>query len=391
MKRALGILILCLSFASVSSIQAQIPELPCYYRPTTLTKPWIGYEIPCIEEVVNLPEAGELAFTSLAVSPDNRLFAARPLSGQIMLLTDSDDDGLPETVEVYAEGLDRPNSLAYYDDALYAAGRNHVYRITGSQIEILADSLSSEAGEWTGGIAVGILNENPEPRIYVAIGAPCDTCHYDSMERGVILSYALDGSDRQIVATGLRQPSDLAIHNGELWAVDSAPHGASNAPLADELNRVIAGADFGFPNCVGMDTTLIESGCEGKTPPVIAFPTGSQPLGLAFYDSEAIENLTDNLLLAMGGTFNQLDLVGYQLAAVSDIETESPTVRTLVPVAASVDPALASLTPNTLNWRGVGFYPARPFDVVVNDWGWVYISLGGGRILALRPQSEIVY
>lgn len=391
MKRALGIVILCFSIWPLFATQAQTPELPCYYRPTSLDKPWIGQDIPCIEEVINLPEAGELAFTSLAVSPDNRLFAARPRSGQVMLLTDGDDDGLPETVETYAEGLDRPNSLAFYEGSLYVAGRNHLYRISESQVETLVDSLPGNAGDWVGGIAVGIVGDSAEPRIYVAIGAPCDDCVYDSSERAVILSYALDGSDRQLVATGLRQPSDLAIHNGELWVVDSAPQGLTGDAMADELNRVTAGADFGFPTCVGMGTALVENGCDGKVSPAVVFSTGSQPLGLVFYDSDVLESMTGDVLLAMGGTFNQLDLGGYQLAAVSGIETGSPSVRTLIPDSSSNDPAIASLTPSTLNWRGVGFYPARPYDVVVNDWGWVYISLGGGRILSLRPQSENVY
>ncbi len=391
MKRALSIVILISLCTPVYIALAQLPELPCYYRPTSLDKPWVNAEIPCIEEVVNLPEAGELAFTSLAVSPENDLFAARPLSGQIMRLSDTDGDGLPETVNIYAGNLDRPNSLSYYDGALYAAGRNSLYRITGTAIETLVDAFLSEPLAWSGGVAVGVVGLDDDPRIYVALGSPCDNCNYDTREYGVILSYALDGSDRQRVASGLRQPSDLAIHNRELWVIDSAPPGLVDEPFADELNRVTGGADFGFPTCVGQDHPLIENGCEGKTPPVVAFPTGSQPLGIDFYNLDIIASFQDNILVTMGGTSNQLDLVGYQLAAVRGVDTEQPETRTLIPASGSADPAFAALSPNILNWRGVGFYPARPFDVVINDFGWVYLSLGGGRILALRPQSEVVY
>jgi hypothetical protein len=44
-------------------------------------------------------------------------------------------------------------------------------------------------------------------------------------------------------------------------------------------------------------------------------------------------------------------------------------------------------TVEQMNYRGSGLWPHRPLDVTVNAWGWIYISVGGGRILAIRPQS----
>ena len=38
-----------------------------------------------------------------------------------------------------------------------------------------------------------------------------------------------------------------------------------------------------------------------------------------------------------------------------------------------------------MSYRGSGFFPQRPLDVAVTEQGWVYISIGGGRILVLRP------
>ena len=61
--------------------QPQQPDVPCYWRPTSLDKPWIGPDIPCLEEVVPAGLDGELAFTSLAAAPDGTLYAARPLAG----------------------------------------------------------------------------------------------------------------------------------------------------------------------------------------------------------------------------------------------------------------------------------------------------------------------
>ena len=45
----------------------------------------------------------------------------------------------------------------------------------------------------------------------------------------------------------------------------------------------------------------------------------------------------------------------------------------------------SDFTLEQMNYRGSGFFPQRPLDVAVTEQGWVYISVGGGRILALRP------
>ena len=92
----------------------------------------------------------------------------------------------------------------------------------------------------------------------MATGAPCDFCVPDDPARGAVLSYALDGSDRQIVATGLRQPADLAFQGADLWVTDSARAGLFDTPDLDELDRVGRHAvrpNFGFPYCVGRTNT----------------------------------------------------------------------------------------------------------------------------------------
>ena len=304
------------------------------------------------------------------------MYAARPLTGEVVALTDSDGDHLPDTQSVVAEGLTLPNGLAYHDGALYISGGSHIYRLHGSQLETLVDDLPSGGGFWTGGIAVA-------DRIYVATGAPCDFCVPDDPARGAILSFALDGSDRQVVATGLRAPADLAFLDGVLYVVDSARDGLFDTPDLDEVNRVTRGANFGFPYCVGRDNTPDLPGfdCAGATPPVVALPTASTPLGIAGYRGDAIPSLNGKLLLVLYGSFNRLDLRGYYVAS-ADPTTGSLTA--LMPARPDDTPG-TDFTVQQMSYRGSGFFPQRPLDVAVTEAGWVYISIGGGRILALRP------
>ncbi|MBL8146131.1 MAG: PQQ-dependent sugar dehydrogenase [Anaerolineae bacterium] len=361
--------------------QPQQPDVPCFWRPSSLDKPWIGPDIPCLEEVTPAGPDGELAYTALAVGPDGTLYAARPLAGEIWAISDSDSDGLPDTPQRLVGGLTLPNALDWYEGSLYVAGGPHVYRIdAGGFATVLVDDLPSGSGYWTGGVVLGAFDAS-EARIYVGTGAACDTCETGDTGRGAVWSFALDGSDGRIEATGLRQPADLAILDGELWVADSAPASFFSQPNLDEINRLTHGADFGFPRCLGPDT----GNCAGVTPPLFQLPTGSTPLGLAVYTSDVIPALTGSLLVALAGSTGQVELRGYTFAQA---DPETGAVNVVMPQTYD-QPGFE--TTDELNYRTVGFYPARPYGIVVSPLGWVYISLSNGRILVIRPQSEVAY
>ena len=296
-----------------------------------------------------------------------------------MALFDVDGDSLPDESRVEVDGLTQPNALAWHDDALYIAGGAHVYRWQAGELETLVDDLPTGAGFWTGGLAVD------GERLYVATGANCDFCEPDA-GRGVIYSFALDGGDRQLVAEGLHQPAALAFHDGALWAVDSARAGLFDTPDLDELNRVMPGAHFGWPYCVGASNTPDLPGafdCVAATAPAFTFPTGSNPLALAAYTHDLFPSLQNHLLVVMGGTSNRVDLRGFGLVAVGFDEAGQPTGYDLVIPAETYN--VQGFTLKEMNYRTSGFWPRHPFGVAVSPQGWVYVSVGGGQILALRP------
>lgn len=361
-----------LMFLMVTRGAAQLPA--CSDRPTYISQPWINPELACLEEVINDPTVGTLGFSALAVAPDETLYATRPLTGEVVALNDTDGDLLPDTPQVVASGLTQPTGLTYHDGALYIVGGAHIYRLTGSELETLVDDVPTGGGFWGSGIAVS-------DRIYISTGAPCDACVTDDPRRGAVLSYALDGSDAQVVATGLRFPADLAFLGDQLYTVDSARDDLFATPNLDELNRVTPDADFGFPNCAANQPDL--GTCAATELPVLTFPTASTPIGIAAYASDTLPLLTDSLLVALYGAYNQLELRGYAIAAVRFVD-DSPQYEIIMPQQAANDTS-ERFTLDQMNYRGSGFFPQRPLDIAVSDRGWVYISISGGRIIALRP------
>ncbi|MBI5671254.1 MAG: PQQ-dependent sugar dehydrogenase [Chloroflexi bacterium] len=380
MFRVVILLLTLLGLTRITQAQA-LP--PCVERPTFVDPPQVNGQRWCLEEVVHDDSAGELGFTALAAAPDGTLYAARPLVGQVLALRDTNGDGLPESPRVVADGLTFPNGLAYHRGALYISGGPHLYRLRDGELETLVDDIPAGTGFWTGGLTVG-----GDSRLYVAVGAPCDLCQPDDPARGAILSYDLDGGDRRIVATGLRQPGDVAFLNGVLWTTDTAPDALADILNLDELNRVTPGAFFGWPYCAGENQPTAISAvfdCSTATAPALTFPTHSTPTGLAAYTSGTFADIQDTLLVVLGGSYNRAALAGFALAVVHFDGAGNPVAdEVIVPEQADKNNPPGQ-TLEILQYRGSGLWPHELFDVTANSEGWIFFSVGGGRIFVLRP------
>jgi len=196
---------------------------PLRNRPDGAQRTLDRHRLACLEEVINDPGAGQLAFTALAPAPDGTLYAARPLTGEVVALTDSDGDHLPDTPSVVAEGLTLPNGLAYHDGALYISGGSHIYRLHGSQLETLVDDLPSGGGFWTGGIAVA-------DRIYVARRA-CDFLRSRRPGRGAIPELRA----RRQRSPGVRRDRHLALPRSAFLGTRALSRGQRRDASSDRL------------------------------------------------------------------------------------------------------------------------------------------------------------
>ena len=358
---------------------------PCSQRAHFLDPPWVEGTQYCLELVIEDESPAELVYTALATAPDGTLFATRPIDGQVVAITDTDNDRLPDHSDVVADGLMLPNGLAWHDSTLYITGGPNIYRLREGQIEILVNDLPIAPGGWAGDITVG-----PDERLYFSVGGVCDHCI--PQQPASILSVTLEGDDRRIEASGLRQAAGLAFHDDRLWATDSARYGLYDVPQLDELNQVESGVHFGWPYCVGANNVpddLAEADdfdCATATRPSMTFDTGSTPLRLAAYNGDILPTLTDTLLVVLNGSRNRVDLRGYALAVISFDETGIPSESEILIPNESESNAKVGFSVAEMNYRTSGFWPHRPLAVTVAPEGWVYVSESGGRIMAIRPR-----
>lgn len=353
--------------------QSSLP--PCGDRPTVISEPWTNGLLWCLEQVIRYDSAGELAFTALATAPNGTLFATRPLSGEVLAITDTNTDGLPDSAQVVVRNLTLPNGLLFYEDALYITGGSNLYRLRDGQMSTLRDDIPAGSGFWTGSLAVG-----PDERLYFATGANCDQCSQVEQGRGTIFSTSLDGTDLQPFASGFRNPADLTFFENQLWVIDSSlmPLADAASP-SDELNLVLRDSHHGFPSCL--------QDCPTASSPFYAFPHASQPLGITAYQSDTFSSLTDTLLVTLGGDYNSVTLAGYMLIALTPQADGQFAQNVLIPDLSLLDTQRSIFTTQELSYRRSGFWPHRPLDVAVSPEGWIYVSISGGRIIALRPHA----
>lgn len=382
-----------------SSPPAQSPRLegegpPCRY---VYDIPYHNIRTTCIEFVydgIARPEAAP-EIMGLAFGADGVLYMARTARGEVWAMRDEDGDQFMDDPFRVAGDLDLPVALAVYDGSLYVSSVGGLLRLDDEDGDglferrtALVDDLSAPTGYWPGSVAVG-----PDGRLYVTLGADCVTCEPGSIPQpGRLMSYALDGTDARVEATGLNYPADFAWHpeTGDLWIVDRALPAAEigQAGPPDELNRWAAGADYGFPACVGdrqPDPRFggDEAACRATEPPRLTFPHQSSPSGVAFYPFDAFPFWKGALITVLNGSWNRIEPAGYALVAVGF--TDGQPDGTLSQIAPA-GPRGETISIPEYSLADKGFYPFHPVDVVVSDEGWLYLSLQEGRILRLRPR-----
>ena len=223
-------------------------------------------------------------------------------------------DGRLGEPEVLAAGLRQPASVAIFtaDDGqyLYVGEISQVSRFpydpsgpVGDQ-EIIIPNLP------TGGHRTRTVAFGPDEMLYLAVGSSCNICLEEEPIRATVSRANPDGSDLEIIATGLRNPVGLDFQPGTdlLWATVNERDNQGNEIPPDLVTIVDEGANYGWPQCLPPDATPQEPGadCSGVSPPTVAIQAHSAPLGLAFLDGDEVPaELSGDLIVAQHGSWNR--------------------------------------------------------------------------------------
>ena len=200
----------------------------------------------------NLPRARFLLFT-----PSGDLLVSRPYSGDIVLLRrDKDGDGSPDARATLIDGLERPLGMDISGDWLYIAESNRVSRIrfdsgTGTvdgELQPIVEDLTDNGNHWSKTIRIG-----QDKKLYLAQGSTCNICEEEDPRRATLMRFELDGSQPEIIATGLRNSVgfDWAPWNGALYATENGRDLLGDDLPPCELNQIEKGHFYGWPYFYG--------------------------------------------------------------------------------------------------------------------------------------------
>jgi glucose/arabinose dehydrogenase len=305
----------------------------------------------------------------LVVAPNGDLYAA--LSGKpgdntggVLAFRDKDGDGKPDERATFGPG--GGNDVKLHNGYIYFALNDRVvrYRLDGKVLspagkeETVVSGLPRDGGHAAKSLAFG-----PGEVMYVNIGSKTNSCQktdrlpaspgvdpcVELERRAGIWRFSAERPDQRLsdgkrFATGLRNAMALATQPGT-GALFAAVHGRdqlsdnwgfsnevnANNP-AEELVRVEAGDDFGWPYCYysnqykqkvlspeyGGDGQKLGR-CNSAKDPVLAFPGHWAPMAVAFYQGNAFgPSYKDGLFVAFHGSWNRAPLPqeGYRVVFV---------------------------------------------------------------------------
>lgn len=337
---------------------------------------WTSFVPPLFTDVdlssITLPKGFSIALyarakgvRSLALGDRGTVFAGTR-DGSVYALVDADRDNRAERVAVIAEDLNSPNGVAFRDGDLYVAEIHRLIAFRGiegrlddpPEPEAVYEKFPTDPHHGWKYIAF-----DPKGRLYVPVGAPCNSCRVKSPYAS-ILRFTPDFGEIEVYATGIRNTVGFDFHpeTGELWFTNNGRDWMGDDLPPDSLNRAPEkGLDFGFPVChSGVADPEFGGGadCGDFAPPALRLPAHVASLGMAFYTGTMFpESYRNQVFIAEHGSWNRSVPVGYRVTMARFSETGELGYETFAS-----------------GWLKDGDAWGRPVDVLVMPDGALLIS-----------------
>ncbi|AKJ32194.1 PQQ-dependent sugar dehydrogenase [Caldimonas brevitalea] len=267
----------------------------------------------------------------LQVAPNGDVYASRREQGDVLLLRDTDGNGVADERKTVAQNIKWLNGLYLHGRQLYLA----------SDRKVLVADVQPDGGLGTPRVLIKDLPDagqhpnrtlaiGPDGLLYITVGSTCNNCRETNAESATLLVAAPDGSARDVYARGLRNTIGFAWHpvTGALYGFDHGSDGRGDDQPPEELNRIDKHKHYGWPYCYGdrqvdrlqanepPHTTKAEF-CLRTEPPVLTYTAHAAPLGLLFYTgSQFPAEYRHSAFVAMRGSWNRAAPSGYKVVRV---------------------------------------------------------------------------
>lgn len=304
MKKIL-LLICCLLAACQSTVETQTVPTPTQLIPTQTNIPEPTVEntptaLPTIPASVIELDGAEIqpgfSLIKFADVPRPTAFAFDELGrlfitsqdGNLYVLTDENHDGRADTSSIFASGYTFALGITIHEPTgdIYISHQGVISVLRDDNGDNMADGERIFVGDLPFGLHQNDnLEFGPDGLLYIGVGSTCDACEDTNPEAASILRFNISTGEREIFATGMRNPFDIAFHpdSGALFATDNGRDKLGMDAPAEELNHIVQGGDYGYPECWDDGN---QPGCENSIPAVAFFEAHSSADGVDFYNGQ---------------------------------------------------------------------------------------------------------
>ncbi len=361
-----------------------------------LPEPFATPSVANHAQVVSRPTEGQLELPSgfsievfadnlqgprnMVQAPNGDLFVAESSIGSVVVLRDTDDDGLPDMRSTFIDGLSGVFGMDFHENYLYLGATDRIVRVpyqpgnsnpSGSPEQLV--SLPS-GGHNTRNL---IFNRDGS-KMYVAVGSRSNKSEGEEAIRAAISEYNPDGTGHRIFASGLRNPVGLAWQPGTdiLWTAVNERDTLGDDLVPDYITSVQDGGFYGWPYSyigthpdpehVGKRPDLVENAIV----PDVLITAHSAALGVTFYEGTQFpERYRNGAFVALHGSWNRSTLSGYRVGFVP-FEDGSPSG----PIENFVTGWIVNASRPASTW-------GRPVGVLVSRDGSLLVADDGGDLI----------
>lgn len=279
----------------------------------------------------------------LALAPDGAVLLVESRENRVKRLRDTDGDGVSDQAETVAtdrNGLDLPMGLAFADGDLFVGNTSDVRRFaydpngplrgTGRTVTDLPGRGYNQ--HWTRNVVASPDGDS----LYVTVGSQSNV-DPEPLPRASVFRMAPDGSGRETVSSGLRNPVGLAFHptTAAPYVTVNERDGLGDGLVPDYLARIGGGRFFGWPYAYlapdNLDPRRTDGGRSERpalaartATPDVLFESHSAALGLQFYPTGASAagasrfpaRYRGGAFVAFRGSWNKSRGTGYKVVFV---------------------------------------------------------------------------
>jgi glucose/arabinose dehydrogenase len=329
----------------------------------------------------------------MAVAPSTNMLFVGTRKTSVWAVTDRNSDGVADEVKSFAPSLKftNPNGVCWTKDGfLIVAEHNRVLNFPAAEffyegpdvavIEVVGQGKLIPPDEESYNHGARTCRVDDKGMLYITLGQPYNVqpkekvaLYEQSGIGGMIRLNAFDGSKREVVARGVRNPVGMDINpkDKSVWFTDNQTDGMGDDTPPGELNKVSKmGEHFGYPfihgNSVQIAGTDAAPDLKGMSPPAqwtkpqIEFPAHQAQLGMTFYNGKMFPaKYQGGAFVASHGSWNRTKPSGALIDFVS-MKADGNADKSEVFAEGWLDEN--------------GIYRGRPVDVAVMKDGSLLIS-----------------